>query len=148
MAYYLGFDAGGTRTDGALANDTTILARASGGSVKLLRVSPEDAEKNLRFVVETLFSKTGILPAQIDSVCIGIAGYTVPLVTDWVERTLATILGGAPKLLVAGDVEIALGRGLPRWPRCAHHRRDGLELSRPHHQWSPDQRWGMGSRAR
>lgn len=116
MAYYLGFDAGGTRTDGALANDTTILARASGGSVKLLRVSPEDAEKNLRFVVETLFSKTGILPAQIDSVCIGIAGYTVPLVTDWVERTLATILGGAPKLLVAGDVEIALDAAFPGGP--------------------------------
>ena len=113
MAYYLGFDAGGTRTDGALANETTVLARASGGSVKLLRVSPEEAEKNLRFVVETLFAKTGILPAQISSVCIGIAGYTVPLVTDWVERTLAVILGGVPKILVSGDVEIALDAAFP-----------------------------------
>ncbi len=116
MSYYLGFDAGGTRTDGALANDTTILARASGGSVKLLRVSPEEAEKNLRFVVDTLFAKTGILPSQIAAVCIGIAGYTVPLVTDWVERTLAVILGGAPKLLVSGDVEIALDAAFPGGP--------------------------------
>ncbi len=116
MAYYLGFDAGGTRTDGALANDTTVLARASGGSVKLLRVSPEEAEKNLRFVVDTLFAKTGILPSQIAAVCIGIAGYTVPLVTDWVERTLAAILGGAPKLLVSGDVEIALDAAFPGGP--------------------------------
>ena len=116
MAYYLGFDAGGTRTDGALANDTTVLARASGGSVKLLRVSPEEAEKNLRFVVGTLFAKTGILPSQIAAVCIGIAGYTVPLVTDWVERTLAAILGGAPKLQVSGDVEIALDAAFPGGP--------------------------------
>ena len=116
MAYYLGFDAGGTRTDGVLANETTILARASSGSVKLLRVSPEHAEANLRFVIDTLFQKTGILPEQVKAVCIGIAGYTVPAVTDWVERTLAKILGGMQTICVAGDVEIALDAAFPSAP--------------------------------
>lgn len=116
MAYYLGFDAGGTRTDGVLANETTMLARASGGSVKLLRVSPEQAEKNLRFVIDTLFQKTGIQREQVKAVCIGIAGYTIPAVTDWVERTLATILAGTQTLCVAGDVEIALDAAFPDAP--------------------------------
>ena len=116
MAYYLGFDAGGTRTDAVLANETTMLARASGGSVKLMRVSSAQAEENLRFVIETLFQKTGILPEQIKAVCIGIAGYTVPAITDWVERTLAAILGGTQTLCVAGDVEIALDAAFPGAP--------------------------------
>lgn len=116
MAYYLGFDAGGTRTDGVLANETTILARVSGGSVKLLRVPPEQAEKNLRFVIDTLFQKTGILPEQVKAVCIGIAGYTVPAVTDWVERTLATLLSGTQTFCIAGDVEIALDAAFPDKP--------------------------------
>jgi len=116
MAYYLGFDAGGTRTDGVLANETTILARASSGSVKLLRVTPEQAEAHLRFVIDTLFQKTGILPEQVKSVCIGIAGYTVASVTDWVERTMGKILGGIPILCIAGDVEIALDAAFPGAP--------------------------------
>jgi glucosamine kinase len=116
MAYYMGFDAGGTRTDGVLANETTILARASGASVKLLRVPPEQAEKNLRFVIDTLFQKTGIPAEQVKAVCIGIAGYTVLAVTDWVERTLAAILGGTQTLCVAGDVEIALDAAFPDLP--------------------------------
>jgi len=116
MAYYLGFDAGGTRTDGVLANETTMLARASGGSVKLMRVSSTQAEENLRFVIDTLFQKTGILPEQIKAVCIGIAGYTVPAITDWVERTLATILGGTQTLCIAGDVEIDLDAAFPGAP--------------------------------
>jgi N-acetylglucosamine kinase-like BadF-type ATPase len=116
MAYYLGFDAGGTRTDGVLANETTMLARATGGSVKLLRVTPEEAEKNLRFVIDTLFQKTGILREQVKAVCIGIAGYTVPAVTDWVERTLALLLAGTQTICVAGDVEIALDAAFPDAP--------------------------------
>jgi N-acetylglucosamine kinase-like BadF-type ATPase len=116
MAYYLGFDAGGTRTDGVLANETSMLARVTGGSVKLLRVPPEQAEKNLRFVINTLFQKTGILPEQVRAVCIGIAGYTVPAVTDWVERTLVAILGGTQTLCIAGDVEIALDAAFPDAP--------------------------------
>ncbi len=45
MAFYLGLDAGGTKTECALADDERIVARAVGGCIKPLRVPAEEAER-------------------------------------------------------------------------------------------------------
>jgi N-acetylglucosamine kinase-like BadF-type ATPase len=45
MAYFLGLDAGATRTRCVLADNDNILARASSGTIKILHRPVEDAEK-------------------------------------------------------------------------------------------------------
>jgi N-acetylglucosamine kinase-like BadF-type ATPase len=39
MAYFLGIDAGATKTNCVLGTETDVLARARGGSIKVARVN-------------------------------------------------------------------------------------------------------------
>ena len=52
--YFLGFDAGGTKTTCTLADDTHVLAREIGGSIKPLRVTIEQAQENLSALPSTI----------------------------------------------------------------------------------------------
>ena len=48
MAYYLGIDGGGTKTRFALADETTILARATCGGSNMVRLGETQAGEVLR----------------------------------------------------------------------------------------------------
>lgn len=106
MAYYLGLDAGGTKTECALARDETILARATGGPIKILRVPKEEAEKNLDALLETICEQSGISLQSIDRTCIGLAGISVPRIADWTRQALENRISG--EIVLAGDEAIAL----------------------------------------
>ena len=106
MLYFLGIDAGGTKTVGALANEERELARAQSGTIKLMRTGEEIARKNLASLLTQLAATTGVGLSSITRTCIGMAGFSVPLVTNWVRATVPQLIGGA--LLVCGDEEIAL----------------------------------------
>jgi glucosamine kinase len=58
-----------------------------------------------------LSRETGISMADITRTCVGTAGETVPLVTDWLRESFGAHVGGA--LLILGDVEIALDAAFP-----------------------------------
>lgn len=106
MAYFLGIDAGATRTRCALAEDGKILARASSGTIKIMRASVEDAEKNLDALLRAISVESGVALDSIACTCVGLAGISVPRVTDWVRSALhARVSGG---ILLAGDHAIAL----------------------------------------
>jgi len=111
MAFFLGVDAGGTKTTAALAEDDRIVARASGGSIKVMRVAPEKAEEHLRSILADLTSQTGVQPAQLTSACVGIAGNGVGAVNGWVWKTLGPLLQG--ELDVCCDTDIALDAAFP-----------------------------------
>ena len=106
MAYYLGLDAGGTRTECALAQDDTVLARASSGTIKILLASVEDAEKNLDDLLRAISAQSGVALDSIACTCVGLAGISVPRVADWVRQALQARVSG--DILLAGDEEIAL----------------------------------------
>lgn len=106
MAYYLGLDAGGTKTECALADDSTILARATAGTIKVMRTSNEEAEHNLQTLLQNIASQSGIALASIACTCVGLAGISVSRVADWVLHSLCIRVGG--RVLLAGDEEIAL----------------------------------------
>ncbi len=106
MAYYLGLDAGGTRTECALAQDDTILARASSGTIKILRAPVDEAEKNLDDLLRTISADSGIALDSITCTCVGLAGFPVTRVVDWVRQELHARVDG--EILLAGDEEIAL----------------------------------------
>jgi glucosamine kinase len=116
MAYYLGIDAGATKTDCALSRDSTILTRATGGTIKVMRVSEEEAGNNLANLLHSVSSKAGVALNEISSTGVGLAGVSVPRIADWVRQALHARVSG--DVVLSGDEVIALdaafhgGRGV------------------------------------
>jgi glucosamine kinase len=106
MAFFLGLDAGGTKTDYVLADETRELARARTGTIKRLRADSGTATASLEQGLAELTAKTGISMQSITRTCIGTAGISVPLVIDWLRESFAARVSG--ELILVGDVEIAL----------------------------------------
>ncbi|MHB1936378.1 MAG: N-acetylglucosamine kinase [Acidobacteriaceae bacterium] len=106
MAYFLGIDAGATRTRCVLAEDDTILARASSGTIKIMRAPVEEAERNLDALLRDIATESGVDFDAIACACVGLAGISVPRVADWARNALHARVGG--EILLAGDEEIAL----------------------------------------
>jgi glucosamine kinase len=111
MSFFLALDAGGTKTDYVLADESRELARVRTGTIKRMRVDAATACQNLESALAQLSAHTGISMAAITRTCIGTAGETVPLVRDWLQASFSTRVGGG--LLILGDVEIALEAAFP-----------------------------------
>ncbi len=103
---YLAIDAGGTKTDYLLADDHRELARVRGGCIKRMRVDAETAAAHLNGALGELSAKAGRSLTEVRRTCVGTAGETVPLVTDWLRAALPPRVSG--ELTIVGDVEIAL----------------------------------------
>lgn len=106
MTYCLGIDAGGTKITGVLASPTAVLARAESGSIKITRVSQQEAAKNLDALLSSLSQQSGIALRAIASTCIGLSGNTVPAIEQWTRHALEERLSG--QIAVCGDEDIAL----------------------------------------
>ncbi len=106
MAFFLALDAGGTKTDVVLADETRELARVRTGTIKRLRTDAATATANLEAALHELTAQTGISMQSITRSCVGTAGETVPLVKDWLRESITARVSG--ELILLGDVEIAL----------------------------------------
>ena len=106
MAFYLAVDAGGTKTEYVLADDSGELARVRGGTIKRMRTDAGTAARNLDQALAELTASSGVSLREVTRSCVGAAGVTVALVTDWIREAFAERVGGS--LTVVGDVEIAL----------------------------------------
>ncbi len=111
MSFFLALDAGGTKTDYVLADETRELARVRTGTIKRMRVNAATASQNLESALTQLSAQTGISMASITRTCIGTAGESVPLVRDWLQASFGARVGGG--LLILSDVEIALEAAFP-----------------------------------
>jgi glucosamine kinase len=111
MPYFLGFDAGGTKTAAALGDETTVLARATGGSIKPLRVSLEQAQQNISDLLAELAQLSGLDLGHIAASCIGTAGVRLPQTAGWMRRILSSCASG--EISVCGDEEAALDAAFP-----------------------------------
>jgi N-acetylglucosamine kinase-like BadF-type ATPase len=116
MRYFLAADAGGTKTEYVLADETRELARVQGATIKRLRVGPEVARQNLEAALKELSAKAGVSLQSVTRSCIGTSGASVPLVAEWIRSTMQSLVSG--ELELCGDEEIALdaafhgGRGV------------------------------------
>ncbi len=117
MGLYLALDVGGTKTAAVLGTESTTLARTEAGSIKTLRLSPEEAARNLQMVLQALEQQSGqSIRGQVMRTCIGTSGAAAPGVRAWMERALAEAVGGG--LVILGDEVIAIdsafagGRGV------------------------------------
>ena len=111
MAFYLGLDAGGTKTECALADEERILARAINGSIKPLRVTAEQAEDDLRALLKEIHRQSGVDPHQAVACCVGTAGVRLPQTEPWMRQILSKYTSG--KIFVCGDETIALDAAFP-----------------------------------
>jgi glucosamine kinase len=110
MAFFLGLDAGGTKTTAEFGNETRILARATGGSIKPLRVSLEQAQTNITALLADITQQSGIDLTQLTATCVGTAGLRLPQTDGWMRQILSCCGG---KIIVCGDEEIALDAAFP-----------------------------------
>lgn len=106
MSFFLAVDAGGTKTDYALVDDTQVLARVRTGTIKRMRTDSSTALKNLDQAFRDLTASSGISMRQITRTCIGAAGNTVPLVHDFYMSEFTARVSG--DVIVVNDVDIAL----------------------------------------
>lgn len=111
MAYFLGLDAGGTKTTAVLGDDSRVLARVTGGSIKPLRVSLEQAQENLSNLLGGIAKKSDVDLREISASCVGTAGLRLPQTDGWMRQILSACVGGA--IEVCGDEEIALDAAFP-----------------------------------
>lgn len=98
MAFFLGIDAGGTKTECVLGDEQRVLACATGSTVKIRKVGKVAAGQALKTVVDDVCRKAGVNADKIGQTCMGIAGSSIPEVVDWSHRTLRQI--------VSGDVQV------------------------------------------
>jgi glucosamine kinase len=106
VSCFLALDAGGTKTDFVLVDETRELARVRTGTIKRMRTDAETAAQNLDSALRQLTALSGVSMHSITRTCIGTAGENVPLVADWLRGAFMSRVSG--QLLLLGDVEIAL----------------------------------------
>ena len=107
MEYFLGIDAGATKTNCVLGTETEVLARAQGGSIKVARVSEAEADEHLQAILASLVQQSGVALQSISATCVGLSGFAIPSVADWVRTALTSRVSG--HLELCGDELIALG---------------------------------------
>lgn len=106
MAYFVGLDSGGTKTECWLGDETQVLARAQCGTVKLTRVGQELATGRLRELLAEVSQQSGVDLGAVARTCVGVAGFTIADVRDWALRVVGEMVGG--EIEICGDDEIAL----------------------------------------
>lgn len=106
MSLYLGIDAGGTKTDCAISNGAELLGQSTGASCKLARVGRELARTNLQEAMTRAAESARVLARDIQHVCIGMAGASLPEAVSWAQETIREIIPAAT-IYAAGDHVIA-----------------------------------------
>jgi glucosamine kinase len=114
MSFYLAIDAGGTSTRCLLADESRVLARASTGSVKLMRVAEAEATARLQAMLSEAAASAAIPLTHITRTCFGLAGLTIPAVRAWASAAIAAQVSGS--LILCGDEEIALDAAFQAGP--------------------------------
>lgn len=114
MSFYLAVDVGGTKTDYALVDETRELARVRTGSIKRMRVDHLTATRYLDHALSELSALSGVAISAIRRTCVGTAGESVSLVSDWLRTAFKVRVPG--DFLLLGDVEIALDAAFPGQP--------------------------------
>ena len=111
MAYFVGIDSGGTKTECWLGDERRVLGRARVGSAKLTRVGREVAVERLRQVLEEASRQAGVPLRRVARTCVGMAGFSIAEARELTAATVAGMVTG--EVEVCGDDEIALDAAFP-----------------------------------
>src|SRR5271166_1334669 len=129
VAYFLGIDGGGSKTTCVLGDEQRVLASVTVGGSNIVRLGKSEARSALQKGVRGVCREASIKPAQVTSICAGIAGAEREEIRKQLAEILAKLalartevvgdmviaheaaLGGAPGIVVvAGTGSIAYGQ--------------------------------------
>src|ERR1700751_663348 len=88
MNLFLAIDAGGTKTRCLLAEESRVLARATTGSVKLMRVGEPEASARLQAMLKEVALTANVALTEVSQTCIGLAGLSIEAVREWAKREI------------------------------------------------------------
>ncbi len=111
MGIFVAIDAGGTKTQCLIADQTRVLGRAATGTVKLMRVPEPEATARLQSMLAASAASAGVSLGQVERTCFGLAGVSSPAVQAWARQAVAAVVPG--ELILCGDEEIALDAAFP-----------------------------------
>ncbi len=106
MPYFVALDAGGTKTECWVADQSRVLGQASGPTVKIMNVGEHPATAALRSVVREALGAANVAGDSIACTCFGLAGSSSADVRRWAEATLHELVSGP--IIITGDEQIAL----------------------------------------
>lgn len=74
MPFYLGVDAGASKTDALIADRQGVILGAGQSGMGNHQLSRDEAERNIRAAVDQALSSAGLRPEQVSRACFGLAG--------------------------------------------------------------------------
>ncbi len=114
VAYFLGIDGGGTKTDCALGDGASVLGRGREAGSKLARVGEAQSRAALHGAIRQAATQAGVDLKQIERTCVGVAGASRPEVIEAVRALVAELVPG--EIEVVGDMHVALEAAFPGAP--------------------------------
>jgi len=105
MAFFLGIDGGGSKTECMVGDETSALGWAGSSSSKIARVGEDAAGAALREAVQRACAAAGVATTQIHRTCIGVSGASQADSVAAIRRLLGDIVAG--EIEVVGDTEVA-----------------------------------------
>src|ERR1700758_3201534 len=105
MAFFLGIDGGGSKTECMVGDETSVLGWASASSTKIARVGEQAAGAALRDGIERACAAANVAMSQIQRTCIGVSGASQAEPVAAIRRWLGEWVGG--EVDVVGDTEVA-----------------------------------------
>ncbi|MBB6672125.1 N-acetylglucosamine kinase [Cohnella nanjingensis] len=119
MAYYIGIDGGGTKTEAAIygANAEWLLPPLVGGPTNPYANGRENALSELIGLLDRIHGHPGLAGADCAGVCLGIAGIATPEERSWLTASLQQYQqqrGRAFPAAIRSEMEISLMAALDR----------------------------------
>lgn len=114
MAFFLGLDGGGTKTECWVGDETHVLGKASAGTVKLMAVDEATATSRLQELVINTLTGAGIAAENVAATSFGLSGSSSDAVRMWAENALRAVVSGSVEVTL--DTETALDAGFQGGP--------------------------------
>lgn len=111
MAFFLGIDGGGTKTDCALGDGAGLLGRGRDAGSKLARVGEAQARAALHGAIRRAAAEAKADLKKVRRTCVGMAGASDPKVTEAIRSLVAELVPG--EVEIVGDMHVALEAAFP-----------------------------------
>src|SRR5512146_1527919 len=92
MAIFLGIDGGGSKTRCLVGDEACILGMGESGGSNVVRVGADAARLHLQEAMQAASSAAGIPLSDVEHVCVGVAGASVPEVQAVVREAVSVLV--------------------------------------------------------
>jgi N-acetylglucosamine kinase-like BadF-type ATPase len=106
VSIFLGIDAGGSQTTCVVGDESSVLATASREGSNIIRWGETEARTQLQEAIKQACAGANVKLAEVQRICVGMAGAARPVISSIVKGIIAEIYPG--EVEVVGDMVIAM----------------------------------------